>query len=71
MTNQRESVPPEQPAAKKKKKSLGRSLIILLLVLCAVLGAAALTSMEDGQPLWEAGRRTVGGKLQHGAADLR
>ena len=48
MTNQRESVPPEQPAAKKKKKSLGRRLIILLLVLCAVLGAAALTSMEDG-----------------------
>lgn len=48
MTNQRESVPPEQPAAKKKKKSLGRRLVILLLVLCVVLGTAALTSMEDG-----------------------
>lgn len=47
MTNRNEQTSPAQKVPKKKKSFWGR-MLTLLLVLCAVLAAAALTTMEDG-----------------------
>lgn len=48
MTANNENPAPEKEP-KKKKKGFWGTVVTLVLVACAVLGAAALTSMEDGQ----------------------